>query len=49
MDNRGKFPHVCIYANYIDPKLSAISHQAYQMRETARRLLIEAKVYPKIL
>lgn len=29
------------HANYIEPKLSAISHQTYQMGETACRLLIE--------
>jgi LacI family transcriptional regulator len=29
------------HANYVEPKLSAISHQTYLMGETACRLLIE--------
>ena len=29
------------HANYVEPKLSAVSHQTYKMGETACRLLIE--------
>ena len=30
-----------LHANYVEPKLSAISHQTYKMGETACQLLIE--------